>query len=206
MFEENAPDALGLRLVAGGQELEAQSVEWIDQARHCARAVLEPEAAAQRDQLHEGGRDEHGRDIGDAPLGQLDPRFFQRCARQHAELAEDRHARDAPVAFERAMHDHRHVEMVCQQREQRHQVGMLQRAVVARDHQWAQCEPRGRRRREPVEAAACGPVETRELLRQHGIHCERREQRAEFQFGHTAVEERREKLERLGFVHCLRTT
>ncbi len=116
VIEEHAPDARGLRVVIGRQELEPEAIERVDQARHGVRAVLEPEAAAQRDQLHQRGRDERGRDIGDAPFGEFGLRVLERGAGEHAELAEDRYAADAAVSLERAVDDDRHAEMVGEQR------------------------------------------------------------------------------------------
>ena len=61
------------------------------------RAILEAQPVAQRDELHERGRDKGGGHVGDASLGELGLRIPERGARQHAEFAEDRYACDPAV-------------------------------------------------------------------------------------------------------------
>mmetsp|Transcript_4930 Transcript_4930/g.17650 ORF Transcript_4930/g.17650 Transcript_4930/m.17650 type:complete len:271 (+) Transcript_4930:4320-5132(+) len=168
--------------------------EGVQQLGQAVAAVAQAQAWAQGHQRVQAGVErlqrQHGQPVGAQALFGLG----QRVARGQAERGQQLERAHAAVEVMPAEDQHRHARTGQQAGDQRHQIGLLARAVEAGQQHGARAFGRGHGR----GAGLHGGQEAGDLVGALALHAQRDQQRAQLQIGHHAIEHRAKEVLGLG--------
>ena len=174
----------------------ASPAKRVNEFGHGMAAIPYAQAAAQRQQLGKAGREHRRRHEGQLVGVHRRLRLRQRDAGQDAQFTKNIGAGHTPLPVQRAVDQHRQPHALQQQGDQRGQIGLAPRAVVAADDHRANIA-QTLRRLQVMHTLGHRLGKAEQFGHRFGLDAQGEQDRTEFQIGHAAIEYGAKQLVRL---------